>query len=134
MDLNLHNWDTPINDVSGTSDRLHSIIDDDVVQFFQEVELAIKMSKNDVYGTKNYLDLNRYVFSRAIPTLQIRNDIMSYICKECPTSGNVQWELDVKFLSEMNNLITTSNGNGIYINLMVSANGNQYVQDYLIGA
>jgi hypothetical protein len=125
MDINLHEW----------NDRQKTIIDDEAALFFQEVEIAVKMSKDAVFGQKNYLDLTKFVFTRAISTMQIKNEIMAYIANECPSSGNVVWDIEVKFLSEMNTIISNTHGNGgVYVSLNVHSGYNQYVQDYLIGS
>jgi hypothetical protein len=122
FDINLHE----------SVNKLSSIVDDNIITFFQEVELAVKMQEGEVYGVSKYLNLNKYVFSRAISTIQILNEVQSYIIAECPSAAYVNWSIDVKWLTELDTIITDARG--IYINVSVQTDNDTYIQNYLIGS
>lgn len=72
IDLNLHY--TNHND---------SVLTSRIELYIQEIELAIKMLPNDLWGVKYSLDTNRYIFNQYITLNQIKNEISNFIAENC---------------------------------------------------
>jgi hypothetical protein len=73
IDLNLHE-DSDINS---------NIISNQLHLFFQEIELAIQIRPNEIFGVKESINLSRYLFNRYVSITQIRNEIINFINKHC---------------------------------------------------
>lgn len=89
IDLSLH------FDKSGT--KLNNILENSVELFMQELELAVKMLPSDVWGIKDFLNINRYVFSQYITLTQVINDITDYVTYNCQHASEHNWEVNAEF-------------------------------------
>jgi hypothetical protein len=107
----------------------NNIITDELHLFFQEIELALKILPEELWGIKDSLNIYRYVFNRYVTITQIKNEILSYINKHCIHARKFQYNLSVE----------TINNNGkdlLYIALTVNdINDTEktYLQKFLIG-
>ena len=60
-----------------------SILNEKLELFFQEIELAIQIGPNEIWGIGESINLNRYLFNQYVTITQIKNEISSYISKNC---------------------------------------------------
>jgi hypothetical protein len=101
--------------------------------YFQEIELAIQIGKNEVWGVSSSIDLKRYLFNHYVTLTQIKNEISTYLSLYCE---------HYKYFPTSITAETIKNSNGsdlIYIVVTVSAtdeNGvkQDYKQKFLIGS
>ena len=68
--------------------------------FLQEIELAVKISTNEIWGVMDYIDLRRYLFSQYITLNRIKNDLMSYISTHCVHSSQFNWNVDAEIYKD----------------------------------
>lgn len=110
-----------------------NILTNELELFLQEIEMAIQIMPNEVWGINDYLDLKRYILNKYVTITQIRNEITSYINKNCFHAGNFNYKISVE---------TIKNPNGgsdlVYILFTITANdqnGNlqEYLAKFLIG-
>ena len=94
IDLSLHN--------DSIQTRNDNIIDNTVELFMQELELAVKMLPSDVWGIKDFLNINRYVFSQYITLTQVINDISNYVQNNCAHAAEHQWQVNAEFVEVEN--------------------------------
>ncbi len=100
--------------------------------FLQEIELAMQIAPNEIWGIKDSVNLSRYVFNKYVTITQIRNEITNYVSKNCQHASYFQYTISVEMLKN-------SNGTDlIYIVFSVDAlnqdNMNQtYIQKFLLG-
>lgn len=122
LDLYLHG--TSMND---------NILSKPLELFFQEIELAIQIGPNEIWGMSDAINLSRYLFNQFVTVTQIRNEITNYVVKNCQHASSFPYIISVE---------TLKNNNGsdlIYIAFKVSAldqNGNpqDYMQKFLLGS
>lgn len=107
----------------------NNIISDELHLFFQEIELALQILPEEIWGIKDALNITRYVLNRYVTITQIKNEIITYLSKHCLHAKKFQYNLSVE----------TINNNGkdlLYIVLTVTDNKNSdktYLQKFLIG-
>lgn len=121
IDLSLHG--TNIND---------SIIDEPLELFFQEIELAMQIGPNEIWGIKDAINLKRYLFNQYITITQIKNEISNYVTKHCQHAADFGYNISVE-------TIKNSNKDLIYIVFNVLANdqngvGQTFLQKFLLGS
>jgi hypothetical protein len=126
FDLNLHfDENNPQNNV--ISNPLHL--------FFQEVELAIQIAPGEIWGVKDGINLKRYIFNQYVTLTQIKNEITTYIRKNCAHAYMFPYKISVE---------TVKNPEGsdlIYIVMSVPNEDNDgqthskdFIQKFLIGS
>lgn len=96
MDINL-NYGEPNN-------TKPLILTDPVDLFFQEVELAIKVFRTEVWNRPDGIDIQQYVLNKFVSTYQMKIEISTFIERECANAGNFVWELNV-YISEQNIIV-----------------------------
>lgn len=68
--------------------------------FLQEIELAVKIGINEIWGMTDYIDLRRYLFSQYITLIRIQNDISTYISSHCAHSAQFDWSVEVEIFKD----------------------------------
>ena len=118
IDLNLHEGEISDN-----------IIDSPLHLFIQEVELAIQTGPNEIWGIKDSINLNRYLFNKYVTITQIRNEILTFIGKHCQHASMFQYNLSVQTIK------TETNKDLIYIEFKVDMgeNSDDFIQKFLLG-
>jgi hypothetical protein len=119
---------TDIN-IHGTS------IDDNIIEnpfqlFFQEIELAIKISSNEIWGSRDSIELSRYLFNQYVTINQIKIEINSFVATYCPHASLYQYDIDVQILKVDNNDL-------IYIEMKVylgDGTDKAFLQKFLLGS
>lgn len=111
----------------------NSILTEPLELFFQEIELAIKLMPNSVWGIKDSINLNRYLFNRYVTLTQVRNEITSYIAKNCQHASLFPYTITTDMIKSVDNKEL------IYIVVTVDSidiNGIQqsYSQKFLLGS
>lgn len=76
------------------------LIFDDFELFMQEIELGIKIIEGSIWNKPHGLDINSYVFNKYISTFAMRNEIKSFITRECEHADKFSWDVDVKIIRE----------------------------------
>lgn len=127
------------NDIDYIDLYLHgNTIDDNILTqplelFFQEIEISIETQQNEVWGIKDSINLSRYLFNKYVTLTQIKNEITTYLNKNCQHACYFPYTISAE---------TLKNKNGsdlIYIIVTVTAedeDGNEiaYKQKFLIGS
>lgn len=93
IDLNLHE-DNDINE---------NIISNELHLFFQEIELAIKIRPNEIFGVKESINLSRYLFNRYVSITQIRNEIITFLNKHCQHATLFKFTVTVETIKGQRN-------------------------------
>lgn len=110
-------------------DKYDSVISDGLNIFFQEVAIAIHTAPGEIWGMKDSIDLKQYLWNKYVTLSQIRNEITSYISKNCQHAYIFQYDVDAQF-------INVDGKDLIYIEMKVTNNGNStdFVQKFLLGS
>jgi len=122
IDLNLH----------GDS-KENNILIDSLELFFQEIELSVKLAPNDIWGIYEAINLQRYVFNKFVSITQIKNEINTYIKRNCQHANDFNYNVTAE-------TIKGDNGKDlIYIVVSVLAqdhNGvdQNFLQKFLLGS
>ena len=121
-DINLYDNSNPEN----------NIITNELHLFFQEVELAIKLKPFEVFGQKDSINLNRYLFNRYVSITQIKNDILNYVGKNCAHAKMFKHNVSVETIK------SPDNKDMIYIKFSVFANNQfdveeEFFQKFILG-
>lgn len=121
IDLTLEDNDNPEDNV----------LTDPLSLFFQEIELAVQMAPESIWGVKESINLSRYVFNRYVSITQIRNEILTYVNKNCAHAEHFQYTTSIQ-------LINNNGKDLLYIKFIVyvdAVNGStqEYIQKFLIG-
>lgn len=89
MDLNLyHDLENPEN----------NIITNPIHLFLQEIELAVKIGPNEIWGFRYNIDLQKYIFNQYITLKQIEQEISSFISKNCSMAGEFVFTVSTELL------------------------------------
>jgi hypothetical protein len=75
-----------------------NIIDNDLELFLQEIEIAVKIAPGEVWGIYENININRYVFNQYVTLSQVKNEISTYIGKNCANANRFPWTVDAQFL------------------------------------
>ncbi len=118
VDLNLYE----------SSNINENIINSPLHLFFQEIELAIKIAPEEIWGVIKGIDLTKYLFNQYISLNQIKSEISIFIGNECNQAKNHQYEINVE-------IINIENKDLIYIEAKVYSNENStnFIQKFLLG-
>lgn len=81
------------------SNSLNNIIQDSLALFIQEIELAIKIGPEEIWGQQYSIDLKKYVFNQYITLNQIKNEIDTFINMNCEHAGEFQHDLTVQLIN-----------------------------------
>ena len=88
IDLNLH------EDLILSKD--YNILSSEAELFLQEIEIAMKMDSDDVWGIRGGFNLQDYVFAQYITEYEISNKLRNYIQDNCWHSQYFNWNVSVK--------------------------------------
>lgn len=117
IDLNLY----------GT-DKSDSMITNPLHLFFQEIELSVKVAPGELWGVRDNVDLNRYLFNQYITVDQIQREILNYISKHCIHAKFFQYDIEAKILNiENKDLIY------IVIKIYDENEDKEFIQKFMIG-
>lgn len=94
IDLSLHQH--------SNENKNNNILESSLELFMQELEIAVKMMPADVWGIKNFLDINKYVFSQYVTLSQVINDITDYVIYNCQHASYHQWHVNAEFVEVEN--------------------------------
>lgn len=112
-----------------STDKYDSVISNDLNLFFQEVAIAIHTAPGEIWGMKQAIDLRQFLWNKFVTLNQIRNEVSSYIQRNCQHSNIFQYDIDAQF-------INVDGKDLIYIEMKVINNGNStdFVQKFLLGS
>lgn len=119
-----------INLYENTEDINGNIINNELHLFLQEVELAIQIGPNEIWGVGTSINISRYVFNKYVTIAQIKNEMRSFISKNCYHAKSFSWNLDVEIIKNPNGVDL------LYIKFTVTTDGlgDDYIQKFLVGA
>ena len=111
------------------NDKFDSITNKGLELFLQEVSIAIHTSPGEIWGIKSSIDLKQFLWNKYITLTQIRNEITSYIQKNCEHANYFQYGVDAQF-------VKVDNKELIYIEMDVKTedNSSSYIQKFLLGS
>jgi hypothetical protein len=111
---------------TGISDN---VITNDLQLFFQEVQLALSVGPDGSWGSRDSIDITKYLFNQYVTVNQIQNEIDSFITAYCSQAGTFQHSIDVSILK-------VNSQDLIYIVMTVYPAGanRSFVQKYLLGS
>lgn len=82
------------------------IIDTPFELFLQEIELALTLYANEIWGVTDTINLKRYVFNKYVSVTQIRNEIKAFIDKHAAHAGVYQYNVSVELiLGELSDML-----------------------------
>lgn len=119
VDLNLYEDDVPV-----ITDPLHL--------FLQEIELGMKIAPNQIWGIKNGVNLQKYIFNKYITMNQVKNEITSFIESNCPHASMFIYTVGVQ-------VINVENRELIYITVTVNVEDEttkeikEFLQKFVLG-
>jgi hypothetical protein len=113
------------------TDISNNILTEPLELFYQEIELALQIAPNEVWGISESINLSRYVFNKFVTITQIKNELSNYVVKNCQHASYFPYNFSVEMV----------NANGkdlIYIICNIIAldpNGHEqtYQQKFLVG-
>lgn len=80
----------------------NNIITDKLSLFFQEVEMAVKIAPNEIWGIKDNISLIRYLFNKYVTITQIKNELTTFITKYCTHAPDFQYKISVETIKDNN--------------------------------
>ena len=119
VDLNLY---------SNSEDITANIIVAPLHLFFQEIELAVTIAPNELWGFKDNIELDKYLFNQYITINQIKNEITRFISDNCEHASLFQHTIEVQLLNvEGKDLIY------IVISIYSEEEDKSFVQKFVLG-
>lgn len=121
IDFNLH-YDGENGDYG------NGIISNPLHLFFQEIELALKVGPNEIWGCKYSIELSKYLFNQYITVDKIQREINTFIAMNCQHASVFQYDITTEILKIDNKEL-------IYIVASIYDNGTDksFVQKFLLG-
>lgn len=107
------------------SSRFDCILENSIELFMQELEIAVKMLPSDVWGIKDFLNINRYVFSQYVTLSQVINDITDYVTYNCQHASEHQWFVNAEF-------VTVENRDFLHIIFNIQDASDEISEDYKV--
>lgn len=120
IDLNLH---------AGEPEQiLDNLITNPLQLFFQEIELAVKINLDEIWGINSSINLKKYLFNRYITINQIKEEITTFISRNCQHASEFVHSCDVEFLK-------IDNKDLVYILVKVydTENNSEFINKFLVG-
>lgn len=120
IDLNLH---------AGEPEQiLDNLITNPLQLFFQEIELAVKINLGEIWGINTFINLKKYLFNRYITINQIKEEITTFISRNCQHASEFIHTCDVEFLK-------IDNKDLVYILVKVydTENNSEFINKFLVG-
>ncbi len=117
-------------DINLSGSNIHdSILTEPLELFFQEIEVAVKILPNEIWGVKDALNLSKYLFNKYTTLSQVKNDISYFINKHCSQAQYFNYEISV-----MNLKNPKDNSDLLYIMFTITLSDNNKIQQkFLIG-
>jgi hypothetical protein len=106
-----------------------NIIVNDLQLFFQEVQMAVTVGVNELWGVRDSVDLAKYLFNQYMTINAIQNELNQFISAYCSQAAVFPWSLDVQILKVDTKEL-------IYIEMSITPNGadKSFLQKFLLGA
>lgn len=92
--------------------------------FLQEIELSLKILPNEVWGINEALNISRYVYNKYVTVNQIKNEILTYVNKNCEHASFFNYEVNVLIINE-------SGKDLIYIEFKIFVETNEGITEQL---
>jgi len=80
------------------------ILTEPIDLLFQEVELGIRIMRNEIWNMPEGIDIQQYVLNKFVSVFQMRTEIKSFIERQCTNAANFVWDLNV-YISEQNIIV-----------------------------
>ena len=77
-------------------DESKNVITSKLELFLQEIYLALMIAPMEIWGIKDSIDLNQYLFSKYITESFIGAEIASYIGKHCAHSSEFTYDINAE--------------------------------------
>lgn len=117
VDLNLAFDDESIN-----------VITNKLELFLQEIYLALMIAPMEIWGIKDSIDLNQYLFSKYITESFIGKELQSYISKHCAHSSEFTYDVIAEIAPD-------NHGNDMVLISMTiyNADGSKILKRFVLG-
>lgn len=120
IDLNLH---------AGEPEQiLDNLITNPLQLFFQEIELAVKINLGEIWGINTSINLKKYLFNRYITINQIKEEITTFISRNCQHASEFIHTCDVEFLKIDNKDLVY-----ILVKIYDTENNSEFINKFLVG-
>lgn len=117
-------------DINLSGSNIHdSILTEPLELFFQEIEVAVKILPNEIWGVKDSLNLSKYLFNKYTTLSQVKNDISFFINKHCSQAQYFNYEISISNLKN-----SASGSDLLYIVFTITLSESDKIQQkFLIG-
>jgi hypothetical protein len=95
--------------------------------FFQEISMCFNLKLTDFWGHINFLNLQKYVFSKNISASEVNKRVHEYILHNCSMSMSYDWNIETSFLKSQRA------DDLLYIKFNVNSNGESYTTQFILG-
>ena len=94
-EINVQEGDFLDINLNGT-EREDTVLTNPLELFMQEIELAVKLAPNEIWGVSEAVNIARYVYSKFVSTTQVRNEITSFITRHCQHASSFNFVVTVE--------------------------------------
>ena len=105
-----------------------NFFNDNLELFFQEVTMAFNLQLTDFWGHTDFLNLQKYVFSKNISPGEVNKYVHNFILHNTSMSMSCDWNVETSFLKSQ------QDKDLLYIKFEVNSNGEKYTTQFIIGA
>ena len=77
-----------------------SMLTSKIELFLQEIHLAVMIAPMEIWGVRDSIDLNKYLFSKYITDTFIATEITRFLQKHCIHANDFQWTIATEIASD----------------------------------
>lgn len=109
-------------------DESKNVITNKLELFLQEIYLALMIAPMEIWGVKDSIDLNQYLFSKYITQSFIATEITAYIAKHCAHSSEFTYNIESEIAPD-------NHGNDMVLIAMTifNADGSKILKRFVLG-
>ena len=104
-----------------------NFLDDNLELFFQEVMMCFNSNMTDFFGHIDFLNLQKYIFSKGLTTGEVNKYVHDYILHNCSMSMSYDWNVETSFLKSQ------KDNDLLYVCFSVDSNGEKYSTQFIAG-
>lgn len=111
---------------NSTSFGRELLIENNLQMFMQELELTIKIMPYELFGLRDSVNTNKYIFNKYISQNRIKQELTSFIVKNCANAIYFDWSIQVRF-------VKVESKDLLYILFSLDTDGNIITNKFIIG-
>jgi hypothetical protein len=106
-----------------------NVITNNLELFFQEIQIAISVGPDGAWGSRDSIEISKYLFNQYVTVNSIQNEVQAFITHYCSQASVFQWTMQTQILNIQGKDL-------IYIEVTVVAGSSntKFVQKYLMGS